>query len=246
MSENVFEQANWWDPDGFLIGLRDLLNPVRIPYIAHQLHRHGASNVLDVGCGGGYLSEALGSAGFSTVGIDLSLGAIGAAAAADDKTRYSVADAQRIPFDAATFDAVLISEVLEHVDHPRHILSEAARVLTTGGLVVVTGPNRTWLSQIILIWLAQEWPTRVIPRGLHSHDAFVAPDQLWRWGGDFGLQPVDLTGIGIPADRLFGSVRALARLKRGSISYAEAGSAVSLVETRFTAIAYMATARKGC
>ena len=248
MTGDVFDRSDWWDPDGFTYGMRQLLNPIRIPYIVRHFGEHHVRSVLDVGCGGGYITEALSNAGFAATGVDHSTLAVRAAVAKaleDGGGRYSVADAHHLPFANEAFDGVVLSEVLEHVKDPGIVLAEAARVLGPGGVMVVTGPNRTPLSRVALIWLAQEWPSRVLPRGLHSHDAFVPTGQLRDGWERLGLVPIGFTGVGIRFRRVPAALAAILRLRRGAITYGEAGAAIELAESRSSAIAYLASARKG-
>jgi len=245
---DAFDRSDWWDPGEFLYGMRELLNPVRIPYITRHFHQHGVRSVLDVGCGGGFITHSLSAAGFQATGVDYSSLALMAAVAQDHTVRggqYSVADAHRLPFADGKFDGVVLSEVLEHVEDPASVLEEAARVLAPGGVMVVTGPNRTRLSRITLIGLAQEWPTRVLPRGLHSHAAFVPTGQLNDWWDWLGMAPIDITGLGVRFRRIPSALTALVKLRWGRISYGEAGRIIELVESRSPAIAYLASARKG-
>ncbi len=247
MTGDVFDRSDWWDPDGFTYGMRQLLNPIRIPYIVRHFGEHHVRSVLDVGCGGGYITQALSEAGFAATGVDHSMLAVRAAVAKALKGgggRYSVADAHRLPYANETFDGVVLSEVLEHVKDPGVVLAEAARVLGPGGVMVVTGPNRTRLSRIALIWLAQEWPSRVLPRGLHSHEAFVPTGELRDRWKRLGLVPIGFSGVGIRFRRVPAALATILRLRRGAITYGEAGAAIELAESRSSAIAYLASARK--
>lgn len=243
----VFDRSDWWDPDGFTYGMRELLNPIRIPYIVGHFREHHVRSVLDVGCGGGYITKALHDAAFATAGIDHSVLAINAAATnalGEGNGRFVVADARVLPFANEVFDGVVLSEVLEHVGNPAMVVKQAARALAPGGVMVVTGPNRTRLSRFVLIWLAQEWPTRVLPRDLHSHDAFIPTRQLRDWWEGLGLELIDITGVGIRLRQLPSTLATMAQLRRGTITYGQAGRAVQLALSRSSAIAYLGCARK--
>ncbi len=245
-SDDPFDSDDWWDSDGFLFGLHELLNPVRVPFIANELHRAHARTVLDVGCGGGFVAEALAGGGFTVTGIDRSMAAATAAArSAFSTTHYIGADAHRLPFDDAVFDGVILSEVLEHVERPGVAFSEAARVLAPGGALVVTGPNRTFLSRLVLIWLAQDWPTGVLPKGLHEYRRFLQPQEVAVWCERAGLKPGVIRGIGIRPRHLPSAMAAIARLRRGTITYPRAAGSIRLAEVRPPVIAYMASATKG-
>ena len=245
MTTDVFDRSDWWDEDGFAFGLHELLNPVRIPYFNEMLPPE-AESILDDGCGGGYVAAGLASRAVSVVGLDVSLAAVSAAGASVRGAAFLAGDAHRLPFADEVFDAVILSEVLEHLDRPEVVMAEAARVLKPGGSLLVTGPNRTLVSRIVLIWFAQEWPTRVLPRGLHEYRKFLRPAELHQLGGRLGLNPVDLTGLGMSLGGVLSSVKALISLKRRSITYGQAAERVEVVRSRFISVAYMATMRKAC
>ena len=227
--------------------MHELLNPIRIPYIIRHFREQDVRSVLDVGCGGGYVTKALHDSAFTTAGIDHSALAIRAAATKSLEAgtgRFAVSDARCLPFANGAFDGVVLSEVLEHVENPAMVLEEAARTLAPGGVMVVTGPNRTRLSRFVLIWLAQEWPTRVLPRDLHSHDAFIPTRELTDWWEALGLELIDITGVGIRLRQAPSALAAMVRLRHGTITYGQAGRRIQLAPSRSSAIAYLACARK--
>ena len=240
-----FDSSDWWDPDGFLFGLHELLNPVRVPFVIERLRDSGARSVLDVGCGGGFLAEAIAEQGYEVTGVDRSMTAIAAATRSTfTKTRYLGADAHRLPFADDAFDTVVLSEVLEHVERPGVAFSEAVRVLAPGGALVITGPNRTFLSRFVLIWLAQEWPTRTLPRGLHDHHRFLQPRELAVWCHRAGLTPGVIRGVGIRARHVPAALAAMAKLRRGAITYPQAARSIQLAEVHPPVVAYMVSASK--
>lgn len=239
-----FARSDWWDRDGFLMGLHELLDPVRIPYISRHLDTARGGTILDVGCGGGFVTEAIARAGYEAVGVDISAEAVHSTRDSPGRGVYAVADAHRLPFDDERFSAVILSETLEHVERAAVAFAEATRVLSPGGVMIVTGPNRTIFSRIALIWPAQSRLLGVLPEGLHEHRRFVRPADLWAWSDSLGLDPRDIVGIGLPARETIGAVAAIVRLKLGSLTYAEAGRAIRLSESSSVVVAYMATLMK--
>lgn len=237
----MFDSADWWDPDGFLFGLHELLNPLRVPYFVEAFSSAEVHSVLDLGCGGGFVAGALAEHGFEVTGLDPSPAAIEAAEARVPLAMFEVGDGAALPFPDGLFSGVVLSEVLEHTEHPAAVFAEAVRVLRPNGVLCVTGPNRTLVSRAALIWLAQDRPTRVLPRGLHAHGAFITPDELDDWGRAAGLRRTDLSGVGIAPKDLGGAARAMIGLRAGRSSFGDAGRATRLRAVRSTAVAYMAT-----
>ncbi len=162
--------AAWWDTRGPVAALHEL-NPVRVAYFVEVLRRErpAARRVLDGGCGGGLVAEALAREGFNVVGLDASLPSLRAAREHASRNGVSVAylggDVQRLPFGDEAFDAVVLAELIEHVDDPDRLLRDVARVLAPGGLLLFDTPNRTWRSRLGLIWVAETlgWAPRHAP-----------------------------------------------------------------------------------
>lgn len=239
-----FDSQDWWDPDGFLFGLHALLDPVRIPYFTATLDRRvrPGGRILDVGCGGGFVSYALTAAGYEVVGVDLSTRAVHAARLAAAGW-FAAASGERLPFASDTFDAVICSEVLEHVDSPGQVLSEVARTMKPGATLLFSTPNRTWLSRLVLIDLAQRWrPTSVLPPGLHEWSRLIRPDEMRQMMSVRGLHVDEMRGLTISTAAIARGVRALVRLKRHRIGYARAGEQIRLRTGANTALAYLGAA----
>jgi 2-polyprenyl-6-hydroxyphenyl methylase/3-demethylubiquinone-9 3-methyltransferase len=187
----------FWDPHGDFRPLH-LLNPVRARFVGERAMLAGA-RVLDVGCGGGLLCEALARAGANVTGIDLAPGMIEVArlhAAAENlPIEYRLEDAQELATAAPrSFDIVTCMEMLEHVPHPAAITVALARLARPGGAVFVSSINRN-LKSFALAIVAAEYLLRLIPRGTHEYARLIRPAELARWARAAGLQMRELAGI---------------------------------------------------
>jgi len=231
---------SWWDEDGFWYGLHTLLDPVRVPFFRSLLESHQSRDtrplVLDVGAGGGFV--ATGIADLATVvAIDRSIDSL-QEARARGVPLVVVADASELPFRDSSYQTVICSEVLEHVDDPGAVISEAARVVDAGGLFLFSTPSRTFWSRLVLIDVAQKWRlTRVLPSDLHDWNDFLRPSELRVLLTEVGFSTRKICGIGIKALRLPRSAVALIMLKLGLIGFGEAGSRIDLSVTSSSTIA---------
>jgi len=195
--------ARWWDPDGESRPLHDL-NPVRAAYVADRLDLRGA-RVADVGCGGGLLSEALAKAGARVTGIDLGEKVIEIARLHMHESRletpnldidYRVqSSAELAAAEPESFDAVCCMELIEHVPDPAALVSDLARMVKPGGMVVMSTLNRTPAAFGAAI-LGAEYIMRMLPRGTHHYAQFLKPSELGRLMRHAGLEVDDVSGLG--------------------------------------------------
>jgi 2-polyprenyl-6-hydroxyphenyl methylase/3-demethylubiquinone-9 3-methyltransferase len=188
---------SWWDPKGPSKPLHDL-NPLRLQYIERTLSLPD-KQVLDVGCGGGILSEAMARAGARVLGIDLSQAVLDVAElhALEGKVpaEYRVIAAEELAQERpAAFDLATCMEMLEHVPDPAASLKALAALVKPGGDVIVSTLNRNPLAFAVAI-VGAEYIARVLPRGTHEYLKFIRPSELARWGRQAGLELRDLTGI---------------------------------------------------
>jgi 2-polyprenyl-6-hydroxyphenyl methylase/3-demethylubiquinone-9 3-methyltransferase len=197
---------SWWDPMGPSKPLHDL-NPVRLRYIEQALGLRSA-RVVDVGCGGGILSEAMALRGASVLGVDLSqavldvaqLHAIESQAAVEYRC---VAAEELAAASPGAFDLVTCMEMLEHVPDPATTLAALGTLVKPGGHVIVSTLNRKPQAFAVAI-LGAEYIARILPRGTHEYLKFIRPSELARWGRTAGLELRDLTGISYnPLTRAF-------------------------------------------
>jgi len=188
----------WWDPDGDARPLHDI-NPVRVAWFERQAGALAGRRILDVGCGGGILTEAIARRGADVVGIDRSTAAIGVAR---DHARnnglaieYRVSDAECLACEApASFDGIACMELLEHVPAPEQVVTACATLLRPGGTAVFSTINRTpraWLFAIV----AAEYLLGVLPRGTHEYARLIRPAELAAWVRGAGLEVSATTGI---------------------------------------------------
>ena len=192
------ELANrWWDPEGPQKPLH-ALNPVRLDYVAARRPLAGAK-VLDVGCGGGLLSEALARAGAGVTAIDLAEDLVRVARLhaleSGVKVDYRVQSVEALAAEAAgSFDAVSCMEMLEHVPDPGAIIRACAALLKPGGKLFVSTLNRTPAAFALAI-VGAEYVARLLPRGTHQYRDFIRPSELAAWLREAGLQLDDVAGL---------------------------------------------------
>jgi len=187
----------FWDTHGEFRPLH-ILNPVRARYVADRATLTDA-RVLDVGCGGGLLCEALFRAGARVTGIDLADGMIEVAKlhAAEQSIEidYRVADAEALAAQQpGAFDVVTCMEMLEHVPQPAITVSTLARLVRPGGSVFISTINRN-LKSFLLAIVGAEYLMKLIPRGTHEYDRLIRPAELAGWGRAAGLSLRDVAGL---------------------------------------------------
>jgi 2-polyprenyl-6-hydroxyphenyl methylase/3-demethylubiquinone-9 3-methyltransferase len=189
--------SRFWDVRGEFRPLH-ILNPVRAQFVVDRVRLAGA-RVLDVGCGGGLLSEALARAGAKMTGCDLAPGMIEVARlhAAEQglDITYKVASAE----DLATanpdgFDVVTCMEMLEHVHDPEAMVRTLAALVRPGGSLFLSTINRN-LKSFLLAIVAAEYVLDLIPRGTHEYERLIKPSQIERWGRTAGLTLSELAGL---------------------------------------------------
>jgi len=172
--------ARWWDPEGEFRSLHDINGP-RVAYLAERVALDGA-DILDVGCGGGLLSEALAERGARVTGIDAAERALevarlhGSESGVDVDYRHTTAEALA-GSAPASFDVVCCLEMLEHVPDPGSVVAACAELVRPGGLLMFSTINRTpvaWLTAIV----GAEYLLGLLPRGTHDYARLIRPEEL--------------------------------------------------------------------
>jgi 2-polyprenyl-6-hydroxyphenyl methylase/3-demethylubiquinone-9 3-methyltransferase len=200
--------AEWWNPEG-KFGILHRFNPVRLAWIKEQVTARFARDplsrrpyeglrFLDIGCGGGLLSEPMARLGAEVVGADPSAKNISTASvhAAEQGLAidYRVATAEDLAAAGETFDVILNMEVIEHVADPVSFTATCASMLKPSGLMFVATINRT-LKSFGLAIVGAEYILGWLPKGTHQWEKFISPDELERWLAENGLGVVDRSGV---------------------------------------------------
>ncbi len=188
----------WWDPDGEFRPLHQI-NPLRLDWIAGIAALPGRE-VLDVGCGGGILAEAMARRGAHVLGIDLSTKPLKVAqlhaleAGLENLSYREVAVEQLAAERPASFDVVTCMEMLEHVPEPASVVQACAQLVKPGGQVFFSTLNRNPKSFLFAI-VGAEYVLRLLPKGTHEYARFIRPSELARFARDAGLETTQLKGM---------------------------------------------------
>lgn len=236
--------STWWSESGLLHALGILLAPVRVPFVVGVLRGelgHGVHRVLDLGAGGGLLAEALDSAGFSVVALDPSVLSLQSGrehgVLTGSLVRYVGGIGEQLPFTGASFDAVVCMEVLEHVEDPGAIVASAARVLRPGGVFVFSGPNRTVINRIGLVFVAQHL-LGLVPRGTHQWNRFLRPGEIEHHMRASGIEPARTLGVRLRVRSIPRAAWAVIGLLIGRNTHPEAARHIQLATGTRQSIAY--------
>ena len=200
--------AEWWDPNGKFKPLH-MLNPTRLDYITRQIAAEFGRDLkaprpfeglrlLDIGCGGGLLSEPMARLGATVVGADAAPRNIPVAQIHAEKSGLSIdyrhTTAEALAEAGEQFDVVLNMEVVEHVSDPLAYLTACQQLLKPGGLMICSTINRNPKSYVMAI-IGAEYVMRWLPKGTHEWQKFITPDELYDLIRKAGLDPVDRKGF---------------------------------------------------
>jgi 2-polyprenyl-6-hydroxyphenyl methylase / 3-demethylubiquinone-9 3-methyltransferase len=239
--------SGWWDETNPLNMLQGSMTPARFAYFAEVLRGHGRSpdglQALDVGCGGGFMSERFARAGANVLGVDpseVSLATAREHAAADGLSiEYRTGAGEKLPVDDAVFDIAFCCDVLEHVDDLDTVLAETARALKPGGLYFFDTINRTWAANLLMIKLMQDWRfTRIFDTAIHDPKMFITPKELSEALRRNGFVVGELVGLAPHTANPRIAIDFL-RTRIGRLSFGEFSRRLHFGKTRSTAASYM-------
>ena len=187
----------WWDPESEFKPLHDI-NPLRIDYIAERISLSGAK-AIDVGCGGGLITEALAERGASVTGIDLSEQALSVAKLhlkeSGRHVEYRLVSAENIAQEMpGAFDLVTCLEMLEHVPDPAQTIAACAALVKPGGDVFFSTIHRNVKAYLMAV-IGAEYLLKMLPKGTHDYAKFIKPSELSRWCRQAGLEVRDIRGM---------------------------------------------------
>jgi len=190
--------ADWWSDDVRWIRTLKNLVPGRLGWFEKHVDWSGM-RVLDVGCAGGFMTEAIAAKGATVTGIDPAREAIAAAKAHAEGTdlavTYDAGVGEDLPYDDRRFDAVVCVDVLEHVDDVQKVIHEIARVLKPDGLFLFDTINRNLIARLATITVAEDL-LRLLPRGTHDPAKYIRPKELCTMLRNAGLSEGPMTGLG--------------------------------------------------
>ena len=189
--------TRWWDPESEFRTLHQI-NPLRLEFINERAPLEG-KKVLDVGCGGGILSESMATRGARVTGIDMGEKPLAVAklhlkeSGLEVDYRQTTAEALAIE-EPESFDIITCMEMVEHVPDPASVINACSRLVRPGGELFFSTINRTpkaWLFAII----GAEYLLNILPKGTHSYEKFIRPSELEKWARESGLVSKEITGM---------------------------------------------------
>jgi len=242
----------WWEPDTILHLLKTSVNPWRVGYAKDIINRlkvdPKGKNALEVGSGGGILTEEIAKMGFRTIGIDPAdqsvITASNHAKQSGLDIKYEKGSGESLPYDDRSFDFVFCCDVLEHVQDLPKVISEISRVLKPGGVFIYDTVNRTFISKMVAIKIWQEWKRwAFMPPNIHVWEMFIRPADIKTLLQNSGFEWKEHTGsspnVSIP--KMLGYLRKRAK---GEWTYEDLGKNFWLVESKDMNILYAGYAIK--
>lgn len=190
--------ARWWDPDSEFKPLHDI-NPLRLDYIDRLCGGLNGKSVLDVGCGGGILTESMAARGARVTGIDMGQAPLSVAqlhlAAAGLQVDYLKTTAEQLVAERPeAFDVVTCMEMLEHVPDPASVVVACSGLVRDGGTVCFSTINRNPKAYLFAI-IGAEYLLKLLPKGTHDYKKLIRPSELEGWARAASLSLLDLTGM---------------------------------------------------
>lgn len=189
--------SRWWDPHGDFRPLHEI-NPLRVDYIRQRVQLRD-KKVLDVGCGGGILAEAMAEAGAQVTGIDMAEKPLAVArlhqVESGTNVDYRQSTAENLADEmSAGFDIVTCLEMLEHVPSPQTVIAACQKLVKPGGDVFLSTINRNPKSFLFAI-VGAEYLLKLLPAGTHEYEKFIRPSELDEWARDSGLELMSSIGL---------------------------------------------------
>ncbi len=189
--------TRWWDPESEFRTLHQI-NPLRLEFINERAPLEG-KKVLDMGCGGGILSESMATRGARVTGIDMGEKPLAVAklhlkeSGLEVDYRQTTAEALAIE-EPESFDIITCMEMVEHVPDPASVINACSRLVRPGGELFFSTINRTpkaWLFAIV----GAEYLLNILPKGTHTYEKFIRPSELEKWARESGLVSKEITGM---------------------------------------------------
>jgi 2-polyprenyl-6-hydroxyphenyl methylase / 3-demethylubiquinone-9 3-methyltransferase len=256
LSDNTLyeaEEETWWEADSVFYPLRTSINPVRTGYARKVFFEKlgidpEGKTALEVGCGGGVLTEEIAGMGWRTTGIDPSKHSLIIARRHSQISgldiRYDHGFGETLPYSSGSFDAVFCCDVLEHVQDLPKVIAEISRVLKDNGVFYYDTFNRTWISKLAAIKVCQDWkPWAILPHDFHVWEKFIKPKEMisllrqnrMEWQEHRGIK----LSVSIPRILTY-----LRRRSRSIWTYKELGESFILMESGYTGVMYLGYAIK--